>query len=305
MSTVLTLFPLPRKGWLSPTLNPTLLVQPQWNGGLFPEIPQAEQEQTPLRGSILTSNLAAAPFTGGTNYELIDEDIGWDFNLFGEDSNLEMLNSLLYDSPRPSMETSNLTVSVEDPCACLATPCTLSQPGSDAVQNSSPSTDSITLPTSRTSTMLSRPSKRNISQVDVSCRVCSIPLGQCHLYGDIEHVQRFVPDFACVQCAHGTAWNDKKTHKKLMSKKRHADFASRDAPVPCDVCKNVCAAGGFRRATSTDEWCAPDFAVEVNCAKCREKYPLCSDCGGGGKFRTGKWRPVQMLAPLTLWVMSE
>ncbi|KAJ3316698.1 hypothetical protein HDU76_001598, partial [Blyttiomyces sp. JEL0837] len=34
--------------------------------------------------------------------------------------------------------------------------------------------------------------------------------------------------------------------------------------------------------------------VEIVCASCRVKYAFCTDCGGGGKFRTGKYRPIEL-----------
>jgi hypothetical protein len=39
-----------------------------------------------------------------------------------------------------------------------------------------------------------------------------------------------------------------------------------------------------------------NFSVEVVCTFCREHFAFCSDCGGGGKHRTGKYRPVEYFA---------
>ncbi|KAJ3125340.1 hypothetical protein HK098_000347 [Nowakowskiella sp. JEL0407] len=33
---------------------------------------------------------------------------------------------------------------------------------------------------------------------------------------------------------------------------------------------------------------------EIICRRCNLKYGFCSECGGGGKFRTGKFRPIEM-----------
>jgi hypothetical protein len=41
----------------------------------------------------------------------------------------------------------------------------------------------------------------------------------------------------------------------------------------------------------------PPFSVEVVCSYCRSHFAFCSDCGGGGKHRTGKYRPVQLFLP--------
>ncbi|KAI9017685.1 hypothetical protein BC832DRAFT_588938 [Gaertneriomyces semiglobifer] len=50
--------------------------------------------------------------------------------------------------------------------------------------------------------------------------------------------------------------------------------------------------GGHHR--SSQEWVEPQFEVEVICVSCHSKYALCTECGGGGTFRTGKWRPREL-----------
>ncbi|RKO89489.1 hypothetical protein BDK51DRAFT_28148 [Blyttiomyces helicus] len=42
------------------------------------------------------------------------------------------------------------------------------------------------------------------------------------------------------------------------------------------------------------EWGEPRFEVEPLCMYCWSKCRFCSRCGGGGKFRTGKWRPREL-----------
>ncbi|KAI8816974.1 uncharacterized protein EV422DRAFT_267831 [Fimicolochytrium jonesii] len=41
----------------------------------------------------------------------------------------------------------------------------------------------------------------------------------------------------------------------------------------------------------------PPIMVEIICAPCYRTYAFCSDCGGGGTFRTGKYRPRQLFEP--------
>ncbi|KAJ3025056.1 UNVERIFIED_CONTAM: hypothetical protein HDU68_007521 [Siphonaria sp. JEL0065] len=38
-------------------------------------------------------------------------------------------------------------------------------------------------------------------------------------------------------------------------------------------------------------WVTPDFSINLICSSCHSKYLFCSECGGGGKQRTGKYRP--------------
>ncbi|KAI9102573.1 hypothetical protein DFS34DRAFT_647129 [Phlyctochytrium arcticum] len=84
--------------------------------------------------------------------------------------------------------------------------------------------------------------------------------------------------------------------------------------LECEVCKRRVGAGGFLFPGGRGELrCigvggkvrdeagvmipeAMDFRVEPICVSCRVKYKFCTECGGGGKFRTGKYRPVELFA---------
>ncbi|KAJ3411257.1 hypothetical protein HDV05_002473 [Chytridiales sp. JEL 0842] len=96
--------------------------------------------------------------------------------------------------------------------------------------------------------------------------------------------------------------------------------------VACDVCRASLGTGGVKIPTCSasssssnkkirldpsnsssnavnssipaEDWAdesqsAFPFSVEVVCAPCRSHYAFCTDCGGGGKHRTGKYRPIQ------------
>ncbi|KAJ3166186.1 hypothetical protein HK101_011969, partial [Irineochytrium annulatum] len=83
--------------------------------------------------------------------------------------------------------------------------------------------------------------------------------------------------------------------------------------VVCDVCRKGIGYGGVRvnagdaagRAGSAsadgDEeeggGGSGEVSIEVVCAGCREKYAFCTECGGGGKHRTGKYRPIELFTP--------
>ncbi|KAJ3384530.1 hypothetical protein HDU84_002886 [Entophlyctis sp. JEL0112] len=73
-----------------------------------------------------------------------------------------------------------------------------------------------------------------------------------------------------------------------------------DEILSCQVCKRISAQGSVKKrspiqsdvATSNAfSWTTPDFAVSLICDSCFTKYLFCSECGGGGKTRTGKYRP--------------
>ncbi|RKO88693.1 hypothetical protein BDK51DRAFT_50383 [Blyttiomyces helicus] len=48
------------------------------------------------------------------------------------------------------------------------------------------------------------------------------------------------------------------------------------------------------RVETRSPWVKPLFLVESVCQACMKKHRFCSECGGGGKFRTGKWRPKEV-----------
>ncbi|RKO90574.1 hypothetical protein BDK51DRAFT_29294 [Blyttiomyces helicus] len=69
--------------------------------------------------------------------------------------------------------------------------------------------------------------------------------------------------------------------------------------VECEVCKRTLALGGLREPESTSSgWeDQASLSMEVVCTLCEVLYLFCSECGGGGKHRTGKWRPREMFEP--------
>ncbi|KAJ3032989.1 hypothetical protein HDV00_006872 [Rhizophlyctis rosea] len=118
------------------------------------------------------------------------------------------------------------------------------------------------------------------------------------------------------------------------SKKRGMGSRGEGDSVVCEVCKKVNGVGGVRVIERWKGWgdigpsgggiyppplphylphggplpgtatgtpilsdTEPDFGVEFVCQSCRTKYALCTECGGGGKYRTGKWRPVGLFLP--------
>ncbi|KAJ3410679.1 hypothetical protein HDV05_003502, partial [Chytridiales sp. JEL 0842] len=40
-----------------------------------------------------------------------------------------------------------------------------------------------------------------------------------------------------------------------------------------------------------------DVGVEMLCEGCEAQFAFCTECGGGGRFRTGKWRPKELFSP--------
>ncbi|RKO84375.1 hypothetical protein BDK51DRAFT_32354, partial [Blyttiomyces helicus] len=71
-----------------------------------------------------------------------------------------------------------------------------------------------------------------------------------------------------------------------------------DTPMDCIVCLKGVGVGrmrAFEKDASVRRGEAEvQFDYEVVCQNCWIKYKHCSACGGGGSFRTGKWRPREV-----------
>ncbi|KAJ3109493.1 hypothetical protein HDU97_005150 [Phlyctochytrium planicorne] len=63
----------------------------------------------------------------------------------------------------------------------------------------------------------------------------------------------------------------------------------------CSLCKNAVGRLAFMDV-NVEAQAALDFQVEAVCFACRRKYSFCTECGGGGRFRTGKWRPQELFS---------
>ncbi|KAJ3055292.1 hypothetical protein HK097_010949 [Rhizophlyctis rosea] len=66
---------------------------------------------------------------------------------------------------------------------------------------------------------------------------------------------------------------------------------TREEKVDCEVCKKAIGVG---RVTGKDENAEVEFTIEVVCLSCKGRFGFCTECGGGGKYRTGKYRPVEL-----------
>ncbi|KAI9098257.1 hypothetical protein DFS34DRAFT_620147 [Phlyctochytrium arcticum] len=170
--------------------------------------------------------------------------------------------------------------------------------------------------------------KRDMREVDALCTNCSRRVARLFLHGtEDQFLDPYVVQMKCVVCPSATEDGQASTPIEptppatapTSRKRKAACLAPETRPVNCEVCKRQAAVGGIWRSTDLSAnggadsakrqatngkpaepvgICRlnPPFGVEVVCAPCHEKYTLCSDCGGGGKYRTGKWRPSQLFA---------
>ncbi|KAJ3104518.1 hypothetical protein HDU97_009131 [Phlyctochytrium planicorne] len=90
-------------------------------------------------------------------------------------------------------------------------------------------------------------------------------------------------------------------------RKRKARRVTRDTHLRCEACMKQFGFGGIRMGpvgngsgsgsgsdAADHEWIEPKFGVEAICDSCVNQFDFCTQCGGGGAFRTGKWRPRQL-----------
>ncbi|KAJ3204624.1 hypothetical protein HDU67_009399 [Dinochytrium kinnereticum] len=113
-------------------------------------------------------------------------------------------------------------------------------------------------------------------------------------------------DVTCIPCygrSSSSSAEIEPENVRARGRKRRVNVFGRDRPVRCEACGQGVGFGGIRLTvvkndSSSDvkerEWVEPRFAVEVVCDKCVIDFDFCTQCGGGGSHRTGKWRPRQL-----------
>ncbi|KAJ3109342.1 hypothetical protein HDU96_007254 [Phlyctochytrium bullatum] len=167
-------------------------------------------------------------------------------------------------------------------------------------------------------------SRRKTVEEACSCIQCGAPIGFLHLRGTQKVLETVmvVIDIRCRACSGSpgeestgyssnaslTGGDSKSTpsstpalgNTTASSKNRKR---SRENPaVECEVCRKHLGSGAVRaaeeggggEAAATVE--SKGVEVEVVCEPCGVAYLFCSECGGGGKSRTGKWRPKELFS---------
>ncbi|RKO90250.1 hypothetical protein BDK51DRAFT_48489 [Blyttiomyces helicus] len=139
---------------------------------------------------------------------------------------------------------------------------------------------------------------RAMTENSASCRECSAPVGTVLFFGLPAALDSpYTIDVICLTCAAsslGPAQNP--TAGSGRSRKRDNEDGPL-TPFECECCKRVKAHGGVRAGWPDDirrGWESPEFGFELLCVACSEKYAFCSDCGSGGRHRTGKYRPKEL-----------
>ncbi|TPX74603.1 hypothetical protein CcCBS67573_g04129 [Chytriomyces confervae] len=177
--------------------------------------------------------------------------------------------------------------------------------------------------------------RRRTVEEPLECIECHDPIGVLELRGTPASFESgYAPWIKCKTCCESFLSNQ--TTGATSSSSASLTRKRRSAPAPespadrilcCLVCKRPTAQGCVKSrilpssplhkpsepisdptdpsfptlATETNapqyEWRTPEFSVTLICSSCHARYLFCSECGGGGKTRTGKYRP-RALFPL-------
>lgn len=122
------------------------------------------------------------------------------------------------------------------------------------------------------------------------CDKCRTPLATLLLHGG-----QYPSTPIAVSCP--TCLDPTTLPKPSSSRKRKP--RNEASALTCEACKQTIGTlhppAASQEKTSHEDTPVPD--IEPLCLSCYHKYACCSECGGGGTFRTGKWRPKELFAP--------
>ncbi|KAJ3201930.1 hypothetical protein HDU67_000973, partial [Dinochytrium kinnereticum] len=112
-----------------------------------------------------------------------------------------------------------------------------------------------------------------------------------------------VVDVTCLRCFGGVSVGAALGGPEERAPRRRTLGPGR--AVMCYACGVQVGFGGVRCAVVGEGggeeeeggWVETAFGVEVVCADCESHFSFCTNCGGGGTWRSGKWRPKQLFQP--------
>ncbi|KAI9209245.1 uncharacterized protein BJ171DRAFT_485830 [Polychytrium aggregatum] len=172
----------------------------------------------------------------------------------------------------------------------------------------SPETSSSTVVTPDSS----KRSKKAVAEFDGVCRLCSRMFATMYIHDIVgleSHSGSCRLEILCLSCEDHLRASD-----SGYSRESHGYFE-----LECHVCKRDVGAGkvevlesaqlhprklgrsGRKLSVSPNTGLGQSYRdvitdTEVICTSCSTKYRICTDCGAGGKWRTGKWRPTELFA---------
>ncbi|KAJ3110344.1 hypothetical protein HDU96_006678 [Phlyctochytrium bullatum] len=175
--------------------------------------------------------------------------------------------------------------------------------------------------------------KKTCVEAEAKCRVCGVVTGVLLLHGTPDALAKpHAVDLLCAGCqaanaaaAGGEAGQPtgkagrkggkkrstspgpvvEEAGEKVAARKRKRKGFGPTHPLDCGICSTLVGVGGVRsvvgEGTGVGEegaaWVEPEFGVEPFCARCIADFKFCTNCGGGGQWRSGKWRPKELFLP--------
>ncbi|KAI8905668.1 hypothetical protein DFJ77DRAFT_478570 [Powellomyces hirtus] len=150
------------------------------------------------------------------------------------------------------------------------------------------------------------------------CSSCGNPLALFNIRGPCKLInQGIIIETTCSECLKdgesSTMLSDNARRNSAQlpnsrqpSRKTRLPSASTGVPLSpflisqqleCEICKSQFGFASVRPVHTEDAAAAASVTVEVVCKPCKEKWSFCTECGGGGKYRTGKYRPIELFPP--------
>ncbi|RKO87946.1 hypothetical protein BDK51DRAFT_43322 [Blyttiomyces helicus] len=134
------------------------------------------------------------------------------------------------------------------------------------------------------------------------CNSCHAPIATLLLHGPASAFSTpHVMSLTCCTCDAAAALEcssllDVAPATKNGTSKKMKRPMGVEGPLFCSACKEHVGVGVMRMLDGERDG-EPGFDVEPVCARCWVKYKFCTACGGGGLFRTGRWRPNELFSP--------
>ncbi|KAJ3217862.1 hypothetical protein HDU67_007148 [Dinochytrium kinnereticum] len=289
----------------SPPLSQDVSALNIFSGVGFPAYPAAASAAAPLDNisfdSLLQSSPAAVAAAGSQDSTALDLSIS---ALLGQ---VPYHQVSVTPAAAPALQGTDAAASVTVDLKPLSKPSVRKSPKTQS--SKSGGATSSTIPTVSAFHRVSVMGQKKVVEEPCACRRCGSPVATMILRGKPSSLDAgYIVDVLCAACslvADSSSPEIASSSTVVVPSRKRARGRAEEL-VSCDVCRRHVGAGGVKIDASrkraaldgvkSESDCESDvdFSVEVVCVPCRERYAFCTECGGGGKYRTGKYRPIEL-----------